>query len=78
MNWIAVSDRLPPDGQNVVVGDNSYICTALRRNGVWMETDYGGDVTQERVRCARGCCYDYEDKECEFYPTHWMEIVFPE
>jgi len=80
MNWIAVSDRLPSQNEHILAVDNfqEHFSGAVYVDGTWYEADYEGDVIRERVRCSMGCCYDYEDKELDFWPTHWALPDFPE
>lgn len=63
MNWISVNDKLPEEGQ----------CVLIYQNNPW-EKDYNILVLKYEYGAFRDV--DYEDKEYGIYElvTHWMPL----
>lgn len=80
MNWVAVSDRLPPHGQVVLTWCYDETNAAIYMDGNWFATSDNAVRTQEVYeRCGMGCCGEWKDEDVELdnWPTHWAEIEEP-
>jgi hypothetical protein len=81
MNWIAVEDRLPPHGEEILTWSyDEQLQMAILMDHHWYRTEEGMVMTREvYVPCGMGCCGDWktEDVELVWQPTHWCKIVWP-
>jgi hypothetical protein len=77
MNWIAVADRLPPNGETVLTYQDFQYTTAILMDGKWYLSCEGYAYEHEvYVPCGMGCCGDWKTEvvELDYLPDKWAEL----
>lgn len=80
MNWISIKDRLPPEGQHVLVffsrGDNSAIGITYQYNNEWTGKSVFGEKGYSIDCSYTDGRFDAMGMNCK-YITHWMPLPEP-
>ncbi len=79
MNWISVKDKLPDEGQDVLVlvREIEFYGKHLDKRNIHRSVYTGWRIDDE---CATFYCYGRqyvsanESEQCEFEVTHWMPL----
>ena len=70
MNWISVEDRLPKNGDRVLVFPDYILCQ-------YGTEEFGGDILGIENEFSYFSEYNDEDRKPDFPVTHWAPLPKP-